>query len=322
MTGALQAETSLSDLRYAVVLNSRAGSAWQVNAHRIEDLADKHGLRMKVDADESVPLSDRLMRSGIGDADVIVAAGGDGTATAAAEAVRGTGKLLAILPLGTANLLAHDLGLPIAVDEWMAALPFFEPRRIDAGEVNGRLFLEQVVIGAVVEAAASREAVRNRRDPAAAVEFMTEMVRRLSYTGPFEVEIATGGGKRRIEKVEALSIANNEYDEGIGRFFTRARLDRGTLGLYVIHRLRPLNALRLAAEVLLGVWQRTGDVEFESTEEVTIHTRRQVVRAMVDGEITNLEAPIKVRILPKSLCVLAPPLVTSSQSPDPGRVPR
>jgi diacylglycerol kinase family enzyme len=304
----LEPEIAARDLRYALVLNGRAGTAWQFGADEIAGLAARHGLRMTIDADESVPLADRLMRAVATETEVIVAAGGDGTATAAAEAVRRTGKLLAVLPLGTANLLAHDLGLPMTVDQWMAALPTFQPRRIDAGEVNGRLFLHQVVIGTVLETAAAREAVRDRRDPGAAVELVADFIRRLSCAGPFEVEIAPRDGRRRIESVEALSIANNEYDEGLGRFFSRARLDRGTLGLYVIHRLRPLNALRLVAEMLLGVWRRAGEVEFESTEEVTIRTRRQVVRAMVDGEITSLKTPITLRILPKAVCVLAPPV--------------
>jgi diacylglycerol kinase family enzyme len=293
--------------RYAVVYNARSGTAARFSAENLAAMAAERGLDFSLDARSEAPIEVRMRDAATADADVVVAAGGDGTITAAAEALRGTEKLLAILPLGTANLLARDLGLMLSPSAWFDALPTMEPRLIDAGEVNGRLFLHKVVIGTVLETALAREEIRDRTDPGAIVDFLRNFIARLAYAGRFAVEIAPKGGERRLEVVEALAVANNDYDEGIGRFFARERLDRGLLTLYVLHNLRLFHALRLGAEMLIGTWRRDPGIHIQHVEAVTIRTRRQSIKAMVDGEVQRLPTPLKFRILPRAVNVLAPP---------------
>jgi diacylglycerol kinase family enzyme len=295
--------------RYHAVLNSHAGTAAHLSAEALAAMAVERGLDFSLDDRGDVPIDVRMKEAAASDADVVVAAGGDGTVTAAAEALRGTDKILAILPLGTANLLARDLGLPLEPDAWLDALPDMVPRSIDAGEVNGRLFLHKVVMGTVLETAVAREEMRERTDPGAAVEFVAKCVARLSYAGRFAVEIAPKEGERRVEIVEALAVANNEYDEGLGRFFSRQRLDRGTLTLYVLHRLRLFSVVRLAAGMLMGRWRQDQSIDIQHVDAVSIRTRRRRVKAMVDGEIGMLPTPLNFRILPRAITVLAPPTV-------------
>jgi diacylglycerol kinase family enzyme len=302
--------------RYHVVLNSHAWTAARLSTEVLATMAVERGLEFRLDDRDDVPMAVRMQEAAASDADIIVAAGGDGTATAAAEALRGTDKILAILPLGTANLLARDLGLPLAPDAWLDALPAMEPRRIDAGDVNGRLFLHKVVIGTVLETAVAREEIRERTDPGAAVEFVAKFVARLSYAGRFAVEIAPKDGERRVEIVEALAVANNDYDEGLGRFFSRQRLDRGTLTLYVLHHLRLFHALRLAAEMFIGRWRQDRVIDIQHVEAVTIRTRRRRIKAMVDGEVGVLPTPLKFQILPGAITVLAPPVTDQPADPE------
>ncbi len=294
--------------RYAIVYNTRAGTAARFSAEALAALATERGLDFSLDARAEVPIHIRMREAAAGDADVVVAAGGDGTITAAAEALRGSDKLLAILPLGTANLLARDLGLMLAPDAWFDMLPAMEPRTIDAGEVNGKLFLHKVVIGTVLETAAAREEIRDRTDPGAIVDFARNFVTRLSYAGRFAVEITPKDAERRVEIVEALAVANNDYDEGIGRFFSRQRLDRGLLTLYVLHHLRLFHALRLGAEMLIGNWRRDPVIDIQHVEAVTIRTRRRSIKAMIDGEVQRVPTPLSFRILPRAITVLAQPL--------------
>ena len=293
--------------RYTIVYNARSGSATRFSAENLAAMAAERGLDFSLDTRSEVPVDIRMREAAAGDADVIVAAGGDGTITAAAEALRGTEKLLAILPLGTANLLARDLGLMLPPNTWFDALPTMEPRAIDAGEVNGRLFLHKVVVGTVLETAVAREEIRDRTDPGALIDFVRNFVTRLSFAGRFAVEIAPKGGERRLEVVEALAVANNDYDEGIGRFFSRDRLDRGLLTLYVLQNLRLFHILRLGAEMLIGMWRSDPAIDIQHVEAVTIRTRRQSIKAMVDGEVQRLPTPLKFRILPRAVNVLAPP---------------
>ncbi len=73
--------------------------------------------------------------------DVVVAAGGDGTVRACAEGLVGTDTSLAVLPLGTGNLLAANLDLPDSLDEIVDLVSNGEDVQIDVGEVNGEVFL-------------------------------------------------------------------------------------------------------------------------------------------------------------------------------------
>ena len=107
--------------------------------------------------------------------------------------------------------------------------------------------------------------------------------------------------------MQSIAIANNDYAEGLGQVFHRPRLDEGTLSLYLLRQLRLRDALRLAAEMVLGSWRNDDVLEVEHVRALTVRTRRRLVRAMLDGEIVALNSPLRFRILPLALSVLAPP---------------
>ena len=129
----------MASRRYHVLLNPRSGAALAlgVTAETLAEAFTASGHDAVIDADDSAPFADRVRRARDSDADVIVSAGGDGTATGLAGALAGTGKTLAVLPLGTANLLARDLSLPLDLNATVAALGDMQPRLIDVGEVRG-----------------------------------------------------------------------------------------------------------------------------------------------------------------------------------------
>lgn len=294
-----------------IVFNASSGTAASASV-RPEQLIERFralGHSVSIDADQSKPFAERMQTARTVAAPILVAAGGDGTVTALAEVSIQAGKTLAVLPLGTANLLARDLSIPLDLDAWFAGYEAMEPRRIDVGEVNGRVFLHKVVIGAVPGIAAAREQLRGRPDLAAKIGFLMHFVRRLSRVRRFAAEITPGKGEPHIERVQSIAVANNDYAEGPGRIFSRARLDEGTLSLYLLRHLRPTDALRLGFSMLLGSWRNDEVLEIESVRSLVIRTHRKSVRVMLDGEIEMLPGPLAFRSLPLALNVLAPPVV-------------
>lgn len=243
---------------------------------------------------------------------MLVAAGGDGTATALGKVASDTGKRLAVLPLGTANLLARDLNLPLTLDQWFAALPQMVEREIDFGEVNGQIFLHKVVIGAVPGIAAVREKIRGNATWAARFGFATHFFRTLSRLRRFAVEVTPDTGDASIHRVHAIAVANNDYEEGLGKVFARSRLDAGFLSLYIVHSLSPGDAMRLGLEMLLGTWRQDAALEIENVRSLTVRTRRQKVRAMIDGEVGMIDGPFEFSIHPRGLKVLAGPVATEA----------
>jgi diacylglycerol kinase family enzyme len=294
--------------RYHVVLNANSGTASMLGVTR-EQLAAgfaERGISAEIDDDRDTPLPDRIKTALASDADAIVAAGGDGTVTALAEAMVGTQRPLAILPLGTANMLARDLSVPLDVETWLDQIEAMQPRAIDVGSVNGRFFLHKVVIGLIPALAAGREHVRGQRNAAAFFGFSRYFVRRMVRARRLAVEITPRGGDPHIERVQSIAVANNSYTQGLGQFFSRPELDRGHLTLYVVKHLNLGDMLRLTTEMLLGNWQEDEALMIDTIDAVRIRTRRKLVKVMFDGEIETLHSPLDFTLRPRALNILAP----------------
>lgn len=291
---------------YFVILNPKSGTvlATGLSAEALTAKFHEQGLDAEVD-DSEAPLEDKIARALASKAEVVVCAGGDGTATAVARGLVKSEKVLAVLPLGTANLLARDLGLPLTVDESIAELKDMQVAAVDAGEVNGKLFLHQVVVGVLPSIAAVREKVRGG-GPWQLLAFARHLIRRLSNARKTAVSISSRDTQTRVERIHAISVANNSYDQGLGKVFARSCLTAGTLTLYILRRLSVIDALRLAVEMLTGRWQQDDAVSIETVRSVTLGAKKQRIAAMVDGEVEILETPLSFRIRPKVLRVMVP----------------
>ncbi len=299
----------MTQLSFHILFNGSSGTALAgtLTADELVRRLAELGHSVSLDADSARPFEERLRTAANSPAPVLLAAGGDGTATALAEVALETGKTLALLPLGTANLLARDLNLPLTVDDWFAALPEMTERTIDAGEVNGRIFLHKVVIGGVPRIAVVREKIRGRGDLGARLGFLSHFVRHLSRLRRFAVEVRPEDGQPMIHRVQSIAVVNNDYDEGLGKVFARSRLDGGFLSLYIVRSLSLADALRLSAEMLLGNWRNDDVLEVENVSAVTVRIRQRRARVMIDGEVQLLDGPFDFRIRPGALKILAPP---------------
>lgn len=301
--------SAMQDCDYYVIFNERAGtaSAQGITADALRAMFDEAGLRCHVDARSDLPMAERVADAVAGPAKIIVAAGGDGTVTALAEALTGSHKSLAILPLGTVNALAKDLNIPLELRQSVLALANGEKQLIDVGEVNGRTFLHKVVVGVIPAVAAGRERIRDRPTFAAKIGFLRYFLRRLQRAKRMAVLIRTPDGETRIERVQAIAVASNAYDEGLGQFFSRSALDKGTLTLYILRHLTVGDVLRLTIAMLLGNWQNDDALSIESVEAVTITTHKELLKVMFDGEVETLRTPLEFSIRAKALSVIVQP---------------
>ena len=156
------------------------------------------------------------------DRHAVTLTGGDGTVTSAAARLTDTPSALGVLPLGTMNLLARDIGVPLELDEAVRALAAGEIKAVDAAEVNGHVFLNHSVLGLYPRLVEEREHTRKawhlHKWPAMAVAWA-----KVLRTKPMvDVDLLVGGESRRF-RTPALAVANNAYaDTG---FLSRDRLD-------------------------------------------------------------------------------------------------
>jgi diacylglycerol kinase family enzyme len=304
----------MGEHRYHVVLNANAGTANAIGVTKdgLQAMFEANGLEAEIDADASRPMADRVARAMSSDAEIVVAAGGDGTITALAAALVDGPKSLAILPLGTVNALAKDLKVPLDLASAVASLVTATPQRIDVGEVNGRVFLHKIVVGLIPGVAAGREHIRGNQTIAAKLGLLRYFFRRLARARRIAVVIDTDVSEAKAERVQAIAIASNAYNEGFGQFFHRENLDRGTLTLYVLKHFTFSDFVRLTGGMLLGRWRDDEALRVESITKATIRSHKSLLKVMFDGEVVTMNTPLVFRIRPLALSVLTPAEVGAS----------
>lgn len=292
-----------------VIFNSGAGAnAGKVEETRAEitEAFSASGQDAEiVSPDEGTNLSALAKRCAESDCDTVVAAGGDGTISAVAGALIGTNKTLGVLPVGTLNHFAKDLKIPI--DHAAAARTIAEGNVafIDAGEVNGKSFINNSSLGIYPKIVAKREAQQQRLARGKWHAAWWATVQAL-HRFPF-MNLRITLDEEQLDRCTAfLFVGNNEYEISGFKLGGRERVDGGKLGLYLTHRTGRFGLLRLAMHALFGRVDQAKDFDAFAVEEALIETRRSRVLVATDGEVNWMESPLHYRILPRALRVLVP----------------
>lgn len=294
-------------MRIALVINGASGAvASGTTPEAIREKLVAAGIEPLGEADRGAPLPVRIAAAASEpDIDALVVAGGDGTIACAAAALVGKTTPLGILPLGTLNLLARDLGVPLDIDGAVAALVAGGRRRIDVGEVNGRTFLINSVLGLPARVTRHREAHRRHLGLRSLLRWVVGVLRhlgrypRLTVTGTID-------GAVRTWRFRLLAVVIGDYVERPGHMLVRAPVDAGRLTLYVLAHLSLARTLRLALGFALGDWRRLPDVERVPATSLTIASEARALRVMNDGEVTLIPAPLRYRIHRQALTVIVP----------------
>lgn len=291
----------------SVVLNASSGSAeGRDTEERVREAFRAAGAEARVrsaaSGEEVVDLANRATSDG---AAAVVAGGGDGTVSSVAAAVAGSGKELGVLPLGTLNHFAKDLGIPQDLAGAARAVVEGDSTLVDVGEVNGRLFLNNSSIGLYPRIVKHREDQQERLGWGKWPALVWATIHALHRHRPLDVILSVDGKEIR-RSTAFVFVGNNVYDmEGLD-IGTRARLDEGQLSVYLSRYARPFDLLVLAFRALFGRLKGAPGFESLRTPELTIETRGPEVRVATDGEISMVKTPLRYRVRPRSLRVVRP----------------
>jgi diacylglycerol kinase family enzyme len=243
----------------------------------------------------------------------LAVAGGDGSVAAVAGVAVERGLPLAVVPTGTLNHFARDLGLDLARPlRALDALVAGHERRVDVGRINGRLFVNNVSLGVYAEMLGDPgyrgDKLRVAQAKLQAAFFDPGLRRALRITPPDGAP---------LESVVAVVVSNNPYElarwDGFGR---RQSLDTGTLQVSVLDTGTLEELERLLAGTLLGALEFRPALRHWTAEYLETGRVGELVRAGVDGEPVALEAPLRLSADPGALRVLLPDeLPTSRQVP-------
>jgi diacylglycerol kinase family enzyme len=235
--------------------------------------------------------------------DVIAAGGGDGTISSVASVLVGSRVALGVLPLGTLNHFARDLGVPPDLQSAVALICSGAERAVDVGRVNGHTFINNSSLGLYPDQVRLRLRWCRRigKWPALVVASIAVLARfrYLRITAEFN-------GKRIIRRCPLVLISNNEYKFEAGNLTERERLDGGMLGVYLLRDEGRTGLIRIALHSLVFDLEKATSFESNKAEEAIITTRRRRVRVALDGELYKMTPPLVYSSIPGGLRVIVP----------------
>jgi diacylglycerol kinase family enzyme len=250
--------------------------------------------------------------------DVLIAAGGDGTINAVASALIHQPAALGVIPAGTLNHFARDLHIPLNPEEAARTLLQSGVLEVDAGEVNGHVFINNSVLGLFPNYRSTKEAWERRgfgrtglRRFIAAAAGILRVFWRLPH---LDVEIELDGDVRKLRTPFVL-VGNNDHRMSGFAPGERTRLSEGRLWVYVMRPSTRLGLLRMFAGLLLGRTPRQAVFEVFRASRLSINSRRKRIGVGVDGEMVRMIAPLEYRSLPKALRVISPLADSSLELP-------
>jgi diacylglycerol kinase family enzyme len=272
-----------------------------------------------VEGNEVAPAARRAGAEGFA---AVVAGGGDCTVSAAAGALAGTQLPLGVLPLGTLNHFAKDLGIPLELPHAARLIadavrggphsPLV--RAIDVGEVNGRVFVNNSSIGLYPRIVRHRDRQMERLGRGKWLAMLTAALGVLRRFPTVRVRLAVSSDAANpdenrqtyVRTTPFVFVGNNRYEFDLFNFGRRTAIDRGELEVYFGHRTGRFGLLVLALRALVGRLDQAKDFEVMCVHELFIDTGKSRLRVAMDGEITELQPPLHYRTRPGALRVIVP----------------
>ncbi|NEX19498.1 hypothetical protein G3480_04070 [Thiorhodococcus mannitoliphagus] len=240
------------------------------------------------------------------DVRAIYVAGGDGTLLSVVEALDGHRVPIGIIPRGTMNWMAKDLGIPLDLEDAVTALLDARVQTVDIGCVNGESFLCACMVGVGPLVARWRE--RERRTPPWQrwPKLLWRALRLLRSYPHRRMTLVTGAGRERLRS-RTVVVTSNLLDASFGPLPRRMRLDGGVLGIYAVRKTSARELARLLTRLMLGSWQADDALLTATTSEASLAVSgRGAITVMLDGEIRRLKTPLRFSIKPDAVAMLVP----------------
>lgn len=287
--GSVISEDLADSLRESFLANNATATIHLVRGHQIIDTA-RRALANRPD----------------GGLDALVAAGGDGTVSAAASVLAHSDIPLGVIPLGTLNHFARDLKLPLDVDQAIRTIAAGHVIAIDLAAVNDHIFINNSSIGLYPQMVRDRDSQRLRLGRGKWIAMLFAILRALRRYPLLRVRLGIGD-TTILRQTPFVFVGNNSYEISLFTLRGRERLDAGQLSLYSANRPGRFGMVILALRAIIGRLNQAKDFDATCLPELYVESPKSRLHVALDGEVRVLSPPLHYRSLPGALKVFVPP---------------
>jgi diacylglycerol kinase family enzyme len=289
--------------RGILFLNARAGTFGTADESALRTLATENDLRV-IDVNPSVDVRAVVRDALAAGLRTFAVAGGDGSIHHVAQALVNTDGILGVIPAGSVNHLARDLGIPL---DWQAAFEIAMRgtiRQIDVGRINGRYFLNSVMLGVYPTLTHYRERFRSMHSRWRAYLKAARLALRHFPHVTLIVEV---DGRVETFRTQMFMVAVNAYDlSQVGLVAPKTTFTDGRVTIYSLSFMSRTQFIRAAARYFRGKLTDVQGFRSIRTKSLRVDAARGKLHVSIDGELVDMPMPLQIAAVPSSLLVRAP----------------
>lgn len=287
--------------RATLFFNPRAG--WRGSVPPLRREAEIRGIEwIDISPDLDVrALARQRLASGVR---TLIAAGGDGTIHHVIQSLVATEAVLGVVPAGTYNHFARDLGIPLDPLDALEVAIGGDVRSVDVGRANSEYFVNNLSLGFYPELVERREEQgrENRRWRALAYAAWSTYQRMPSVSITIEAP-----GHFELVRTHLFMVSNNAYDlTRAGIDAPRRNMESGRLSVYWLPHVPRVELIRMIARFVRGRLHGIGGLRSLRREQLTIGSSHATLSVGMDGELLEMRTPISVASIPSGLNVRVP----------------
>ena len=298
----------MSRAREVLVCVSRSSGGMargEKEAGEIQGALAAAGVTARVELLDGGGIAERAKSAVDTGADLLIVGGGDGSVSAAAGVLAGTKTRLGVLPLGTLNHFARDLGIPVDLAEAAMLIGKGKARPIDVAEVNGRIFVNNSAIGLYPLMVIDRELQQKRLGRSKRLAMLVASARTLARFNHYRLTLTVNNERARVD-TPLLFVGNNDYRIDLRAPGRRESLEDGRLSVFVMRKKTRRGLIAATIRALLGRTRDDDMVRLEDVQRLQVASRRSHLMISVDGEVESVAGPLDYRVRKGALEVVAP----------------
>jgi diacylglycerol kinase family enzyme len=297
--------TAFPGAAISVIINERSGLAPHQDAGtRIQELFAAEGVHVRLERVRHGGDIAARARQAAARGDTLVAAGGDGTVGTVAGVAVEIRAVFGVLPTGTLNHFAKDLGIPLDLAQAVHTIVAGRVKQVDVGEVNGRVFVNNSSIGLYPRMVWARE-TEQRRGRSKWTAFAIAVLRTWRSYRMFVGRLLIDDIPRFVH-TPFIFIGNNEYIAEGFNLGSRTALDRGRLSAFIAPAYGRFEILALPFRALVGRLDPDAHLVKVFAERVVVEVARPSISVALDGEVAIMRPPLRYRMRPGALRTMVP----------------